>query len=517
MANKTYTTEVPYLRTFSNDLSPALLRVAVALSGYSPPPADDFDYCEVGCGNGDNCVTLAAASPGSRFVGIDLGAEHIAFANKLALKGGVTNAAFLERDFEALRDDDLPQFDYICAHGLVSWVSTAKRRAFFDFCARKLKPGGLVYVAYNALPGWAGLSPLRRLIQDGAASAEGDLLQKAARGLALAKLLCDSGSAYFESNPTAKAMVETMSKAGLPYVVHEYLQPHWHPMYFADIAREMSDRGLSFASELPLHLNYRNLTLGPVLVELTNGVTDRLVFESLKDFALNELFRRDLFVKQSAPRSDEIAREVLDGTVFGTLGFPDKLPRELRLPHTTLDLRGPVFDVALPALAEHTLTLADLRRWTSLASHQPGELREAMLYLLMSGHAFPMREPTSPPDPTPGGLYRLVSPFNHMVVTQKLSPRTPIVLAVPAAGAGLPLTMLEAICLRIVTQAGEEERPRWIRSFVERQPLKLFVRDKPVEGPEEQARVLSQELSQFCEKRLPKLKELGLVERVGGE
>ena len=92
---------------------------------------------------------------------VDLSPEHVAFANKLARRGGLENVAFLERDFESIREGELPQLDYICAHGFLSWVSTQKRRAFIDFCARQLKPGGLLFVAYNALPGWAALAPLR--------------------------------------------------------------------------------------------------------------------------------------------------------------------------------------------------------------------------------------------------------------------------------------------------------------------------------------------------------------------
>lgn len=513
MTGSEYSTEVPYLRTFTNDMSPSLLRLVAALNGYKPPPALDFDYCEIGCGNGDTTATLAAANPESRFVGIDVAAEHVTFANGLAMRGGLSNVAFLERDFEQIRGDDVPNFHYICAHGFLSWVSQAKRKAFIEVCAQKLEPGGLLYVGYNALPGWAGLSPLRRLIQDGAATADGDILEKASRGLALAKLLRDAGTGYFEANPTAKAMVDTMVKAGLPYIVHEYLQPHWHPMYFADVAREMADNDLHFIGQLPLYLNYRNLSLGPVLVELTKTVTDRLVYESLKDFALNELFRRDVYIKGSAIRSDTTARDYLDATLFGSFRTPDKTRQKLPLPHATLELTGPVYDVLIPTLCERTSTVSELLRNPGLAGVGAEPLRESLLYLLLADHAFPMREPSRPGGAPDCGIHRFVLPYNRMVVKQRLTTKTPTVLAVPAAGAGLPITMIEAVCLRMVTEVAERDRPAWIRSFVARQPLKLFVRDRPVETAEEQAHVLEMELASFCEKRLPKLRELGILER----
>ncbi len=47
-----------------------------------------------------------------------------------------------------------------------------------------------------------------------------------------------------------------------------------------------------------------------------------------------------------------------------------------------------------------------------------------------------------------------------------------------------------------------------------RQHFHLFYRDEAVQGLEEQAKVFAAELVQFCEKRLPKLVELGLAEKV---
>src|SRR4051812_31975993 len=91
-----HATEVPYLRTFSGDLSPTLLRLVAALNGFVPPPSPSFDYCELGAGNGDTTAALAASNPEARFVGVDVNPEHVAFASGLARRGGLDNLRFLE-------------------------------------------------------------------------------------------------------------------------------------------------------------------------------------------------------------------------------------------------------------------------------------------------------------------------------------------------------------------------------------------------------------------------------------
>jgi len=59
---------------------------------------------------------------------------------------------------------DLPDFDFITLHGIYSWISPENRRTIVEFMRRKLKPGGIVYISYNCMPGWAGMMPLRRLL-----------------------------------------------------------------------------------------------------------------------------------------------------------------------------------------------------------------------------------------------------------------------------------------------------------------------------------------------------------------
>ena len=289
-----YVTDVTYLRNFVDDLAPPRLRLAAALNGFSPPPAEAFAYCELGCGNGDTLNTLAAAHPQAVFVGVDVNPEHVAFATALASRGGLDNLRFLADDFEGLdARAELPDFDFIGAHGVMSWVGPAKRRALVAFAARKLKPGGLLAVSYNALPGWAAIEPLRRLMLDSASGVAGTSLDRARHGLAAAQLLCDAGAEYFTSNPAARKMLETATKAGLPYVVHEYFHAHWYPMYFVDVEREMTAAGLRFPSARcrpTLQLPGRGLP-SEAVAKVVAGIDDRILLpESLRDYATNQVF-----------------------------------------------------------------------------------------------------------------------------------------------------------------------------------------------------------------------------------
>jgi SAM-dependent methyltransferase len=494
-----YPTEIPYLRQFCRELSPTLLRVAAGLGGFRLPTPATFDYCELGSGMGDTLCALAAAHPRSRFIGVDINREHVAFARSMAARSGLSNLTFLEQDLEALlQGDALPELDFVCAHGLLSWISPEKRRAAIALAATRLKPGGLLYVSYNAMPGWAAVQPLRRLLHE--LAGEGTLPERAQRGLEAARTLRDAGAKYFADNPAALEMLETMARVGPTYVVHEYFHDHWYPMHFADLAGEMSAAGLTFCAELPLYRNVARLTLPGTTSELVEAAGDRIAAGTLRDYASNVFFRGDLYVKGEGAPDAAAQAEVLDATRFGTTVTAERIRREVKFPHALLQLHGEPFDTILTLAVEGPVTIQDLRQ--ELPRFGVERIREALVDLLASEQLVPL---VAGPDVDDAHEYNLA------VLAEPLSTSYPVVLAAPLAGTGLPVPALQAVCLRLLHLVAPAERAAWIRAFVERQPVRLHVGDRPVTDPAEQARIVEIELERFRVQRLAKLEQLGVV------
>lgn len=506
-----YLTDVPYVRHFWEDLSPAALRLVAALNGFAPPPPIAFDYCELGAGNGDSLVALAAAYPHARFVGVDLNPEHVSHGRALATRAGLANVRFVEADFEALEGESSAAFDYVVAHGVLSWVGAKKWSAAVRFAEATLRDHGLFYVSYNAMPGSAAMQPLRRLLVDSTRLVPGGSLERAEHGVRLAQLLSAGGAAYFAQNPLAKRAVSTMLGGGLAYVAHEYFHENWRPMYFLDVATELAERGLHFLGQLPPYLNYRDLTVPGGLLELMKLVDDRLLFESLKDYALNESFRRDVYVKGTPSRSEERTARYLDETPFGSLEARG-IEREVRLPTCTLAFRGPVYDAVVEALSGGGRAVEDLAREPVLERFGAVRIREAVKNLVLGGQLVPFVKPTRRAPLDADRRHAVVSPHNRMVLAQRLARDTAFILASERAGTAIAVTLLEAVALRCLSEAPGSERPRWIHELVAKGPLDMHVGDRAVTDPAEQEIVLAKEIARLAIERLPKLVEIGIVE-----
>ena len=499
-----YVTDIGYLRNFHPDLAPSQLRLVAALNGLAPPPAEDFAYCELGCAYGDTTVVLAAANPRASFVGIDINPEHIALAESTARAGGVDNVRFLCRDLADFADparDEIGTFDFITAHGVMSWVGPDKRRALVELAAARLKPGGLLFISYNALPGWAAIEPLRQLLLSRAGT-EGDSLERARKGLELAKQMRDAGAVYFTDNPAAAEMLATMEKVGLRYVVHEYLHAHWAPMYFAHVAWDLANAGLAFVGSLPLESNYRDLVIPPKLAGVFEGVTDRSTFESLKDFALNESFRRDVYVKGKPARSPAVTSAYLDDTSFVSL-------RRQSAP------KGRLLESMLRVLDDGSATGRHLAKHPDLVAAGAEQVRAALLHLVIGEHVVPVNGVTMAVATSVADPHAVPSPFNRMVLARQLSSEVPIVLASPVSATGVPITALEAVAIRLVAEVPPEDRPDWIRSHFGPGELRMTVQDRVVHTVEEQTAVVLEALDQLDKTGLLHLTELGILEPTG--
>jgi hypothetical protein len=102
-----------------------------------------------------------------------------------------------------------------------------------------------------------------------------------------------------------------------------------------------------------------------------------------------------------------------------------------------------------------------------------------------------------------------------MVLRERLSNEHPAVLASPAAGTGVPLTMLEGVLLRLLTEIPESEWAAWVTAFARKQPFRLRLGDRAVEDDDERVHVLLDQVEAFRAARIPGLVELGIVHATG--
>jgi len=507
-SSASYVKEVDYPASFALNQAPVHLNYVAALNGVMGPRLDQgFRYCELGCGAGKTVNVLAAAYGEGEFLGIDFNPTHVEGAEVQAKTADLGNAAFLAADISKLDFDGLPDFDFIAMHGLYAWVPEAVREAILRFVAAKLRPGGLVYVSYNTLPGWSALAHIRTFFLDREAQLEGSPTEKAKRILDELDRLREEGAPFFAANPVAASVLAQVRQQDLRYVVHEFFAPSWQPMAFSEVNRDMEAAGLAFVGDAQVVHNFIEHAVPEAFVGLVSGMAERRAQEAAKDFINNRFFRADVYVRPDPGANRRPAEALLGDTLFGMEKTPRELSDTVDLGYAKAKLVGPCIDSLKNLLTTEVLSLAEVLAHPTLENCPRKELVEAVKLLSTERQISPFAARARQPSGPPPARVRCGSALNRALLAEAVD--SIVVLASPVAGTGVGIAALEACLLQglqsddPVTTALTETR---------RRSLHLTHAGERLVDEAAQRAALEGLLPHFIAGKLPKFAALGVVE-----
>ena len=239
-----YQTGVAYPSQFKAAMTPGYVAGALALQGWTPPDLTrPFRLLDLGCGDGLCAAVAAASHPRASFEGVDGMAAHIEAGR--AFPGRPGNLTLTAASFADLAEGEA-DCDFVTAQGVVAWVSAATRAEVFDIAARRLRPGGVFAVSYNAMPGWAPRLALQRLIRDLAAAEPGDPVARFEAALGRIETLVEAKAAPARAEDVA-ALRRQRDRLPPAYFAHEYLNEDWRPLWSAEVRAALAKRGLAYA------------------------------------------------------------------------------------------------------------------------------------------------------------------------------------------------------------------------------------------------------------------------------
>jgi predicted O-methyltransferase YrrM len=442
--NEGYVIEEAYTSGFFRKQSPVHLSAACALNGFEPVDTRrPFTCFELGSGQGFTANVLAAANPHAQFFAADFMPGHIVTANELGEAAQLPNVQHLEKSFAQLAagEVDLPPLDFITMHGVYSWITPENRRHIVDFMARYLKPGGIVYVSYNAMPGWSAATPLQRQVLEHARAVPQRLQSQVSQAKALIDRLIDAGATYFNANANGvlKSRLDSWARDKSVYLAHEYMNESWQALYHADVVRDFAAAKLDFACSAELCMNVNPSQLGQEQRELVESIHDPLLRETVLDYLQNTAFRTDIFIR-GARRMTPARRQQW----WDDLGLALTVPRRfatLGLPADEPNFASAVLDV----LADGPLPLRVLGERCGVA---PEALANLAALLVWHDQGTPYI--VDAVSPSTGSTLR----FNAAVAEDAVFNDRYQALASPVLGSGVSASALQRLVYRAVREHG---------------------------------------------------------------
>lgn len=504
---------VEYIHGCYRELAPAIMQLALLSQRQKALVPGKLRYLELGFGQGLSLNVHAAGAPGE-YWGTDTNPAHVANARELAEASGADVHLFNQSFAEFAARDDLPEFDVIGFHGVWSWIPDEDRKAIVDILNRRLKVGGLCYVSYNAVPGWSTFMPLRHLmaLHSELMAPQGQEAGPTIDGaLNFAQSLADAGMLYFRANPAAAERLKQLRDQAKNYLVHEFLAADWTPMPFSDMARWMEGARLSFGASAHLldHIDALNLTVeGQKLVNSASHVVMR---ESLRDYAMNQQFRRDIFVK--GPRSMTLAEQ---GELFREMRFSLVLHQK-SVRYTvkgTLDeetLHEAVYRPVVEALASRDYAAKSVTELFDIVDSKGvgfAQLFQALVVLTGMGCVQPAQTVEVAAAAAPA-----TQRLNTRLMERALHNSDTAVMVSPVTGGAVGLSRFFQIFLRARIKAPASSKDDWAReawSIMNAQGQRLLKDGQPLETAEENIAELNRQAEEFTD-LLPLLTALGIA------
>ncbi len=295
MATEYDVIEYPH-RPFSQT-QPDRLAVMGTLFGMQPASPAKCRVLELGCGSGGNLIPLADLSPESTFLGLDLAQTAIDAGQIRVDKLGLRNIRLQQMDVMEF-PADAGEFDYIIAHGLISWVPEPVRGKILEICEKHLAPQGIAYISYNAYPGCYMRRMWREmmLFHTQQFSNPADKIQQAKGILQLvAHGTTREDAAHHLAKEEFKKRLETPDAS----LFHDDLSPFWQPYYFHEFASLAGRHGMQYLAEAAYpDMQPTGLTEQALAALRSVERAGIVMYEQYLDFFKVRRFRQTLLCRQ---------------------------------------------------------------------------------------------------------------------------------------------------------------------------------------------------------------------------
>lgn len=504
-----YVADIGYTFGYYQELNPLRVKLAFLNAGLVCPEMGSA--CELGFGQGMS-TNLHAAGSVIQWCGTDFNPAQAGFAQELAIVSDSSARLYDEAFADFASRVDLPDFDYIGIHGIWSWISDENRAVIVDFIRKRLKVGGVLYISYNTQPGWAAFAPMRHLMTEHAETigAEGHGIVSRINGaLDFTEKLLATNPTYARANPQIAERVKKIREQNRHYLAHEYFNRDWHPMHFATMAEWLEPAKLNYACSAHYldHLDAVNLTAEQQA--FLKEIPDAMFRETVRDFMVNQQFRRDYWVKGARKLNVLEQGEALRAQkVILVTHRPDvllKVTGALGEANMSEVIYSPILD----ALADHKVkTLEQIEQAVKDKGVVFAQVIQAAMVLTGAGYLAAVQD---------GAVIVKVKKhtdnLNAYLINKARGSNDIGYLASPVTGGGITVGRFQQLFLLALGQ-GRKQPADWAQSvwqILASQGQKIVKEGKTLENAEENLTELVAQATTFAEKQLPILKALQIA------
>lgn len=357
--------QLPYESFPYPQTRPDHLRSVAKIFGLDAADVKNCRVLEIGCASGGNIIPMALENPGSKFVGIDLSKVQINKGNADIKAIGIENVELKEVSILDI-GEDFGEFDYIIAHGILSWVPKDVQDKIFQICGKNLSENGVAYISYNTLPGWNSIQSIRDMMLYHTAGFDSPEI-KAQQSRLLLEFIKEANEGHPDTSyaKLISSEIDTLSKVGNSYLMHDHLEEINDPCYFYQFMQNASKNGLQYLGDAVLSSMFVGNMPQKIAEKLYSVGNDIVRTEQYMDFLTNRRFRSTLLCHASKQLNRNLNSDIVSNFYVASGFSTDKnLNPEIVNSSESVEFksnRGAVFSATSPVAKAMLATLVEGR------------------------------------------------------------------------------------------------------------------------------------------------------------
>lgn len=327
--------------------------------------------------------------------------------------------------------------------------------------------------------------------------------------LEFADKLFATNPTYAKANPLVLERLKGIKAHNRNYVAHEYFNRDWLPIPFSKMAQWLEPAKIGYACSAHYHDHIDAINLTAEQQALLKEIPDAMFRETVRDFMVNQQFRRDYWVKGARKLNPLEQLEALRAQKLILVQPRADVSLKITGAIGEATMQEAVYNPILDFLADHKpRTLGQIEQAVKDKGVAFAQVTQAAMVLTGAGHLAAVQD-----EALIAKAKKHTDKLNAHLIDKARGSSDITYLASPVTGGGITVNRFQQLFLLAISQ-GKQHPDEWaafVWQILAAQGQKILKEGKTLETAQENFAELTVQATAFAEKQLPILKALQIT------
>jgi hypothetical protein len=335
------------------------------------------------------------------------------------------------------------------------------------------------------------------------------ILNRVDAALDFAEKLLQTNPGYARANPQIPDRLSRLRQQNAHYLAHEYFNRYWDPESVAEIAAWMEPAKVEFACSANLLDHIPDVNLTPDQAKFLMEIPDVMFRETVRDFMVNQQFRRDYWVKGARRLAPIEQLETMRAQRVVLSFYRPEVSLKTQGALGEATMHEPIYKPILDFLTDYQpRTIGEIEKAVAGAKIQLPQIVQAIMVLAGSGQVQPAQDAA-----VADAARKTTSKLNALFYDRARGAGDISYVASPVTGGGVGAPRFTQLFLLALAR-GKKSPADWAAfawDTLDAQAERILKDGKGLETPQENLAELQRQAEEFEKKQLPIFRALGIV------